>query len=408
MTGQTESGLPHAVPAAEVYLDHAATTVIRDDVIEAMARVMRDVGNASSLHATGRRARKCVEEARESIAQAVGAHPIEVVLTGGATEADNLAVKGLHRLRRTQDPARNTLVVSPAEHHAVLDAARWLHTDEGAALAWAEVDEHGAVTGASLSTALDAAAGTATAVAVMWANNEVGALSDIPALAALAAEAGVPMHSDAVQAIGSVPIDFAASGLETMAISAHKIGGPQGVGALIARRTFQPTPLLHGGGQERQIRSGTLDVAGAVGFGVAITAATAELTHHRQRLAALRDELIARLRAAVPDLEVNGITTSDPDRTLPAIASISVPGCSGEALLMVLDGNGISVSTGSACTAGVAEPSHVVLAMGKTPEHARSTLRVSMGRTTTRGDLDALVAVFPEAVTRARAVSATR
>ncbi|PRZ43446.1 cysteine desulfurase [Antricoccus suffuscus] len=392
----------------EVYLDHAATTVVREEAIEAMSRVMRDVGNASSLHATGRRARRYVEEARESIAEAVGAHPIEIILTSGATEADNLAVKGLHRLRHKENPRRKTLIVSPAEHHAVLDTARWLQSDEGADLAWAEVDRYGAVTSDSLRAAIATAGDTATAVAVMWANNEVGAISDIPALAAMAAVEGVPMHSDAVQAVGVLPIDFAASGLETMAITAHKVGGPQGVGALVARRSFKPTPLLHGGGQERQIRSGTLDVAGAVGFGVAIAAATAEMRNHRERVGVLRERLIARLRTVVPDLDVNGVPENDPGRTLPGILSVSIPGCSGDALLMVLDTNGISVSTGSACTAGVAEPSHVVLAMGGSEERARSTLRISMGRTTTEADLDALVEAFPEAVLRARAAAGVR
>ncbi len=387
---------------AEVYLDHAATTVVREEAIEAMSRVMRDVGNASSLHTTGRRARRYVEEARESIAEAIGAHPIEVILTSGATEADNLAVKGLHRLRHKESPSRNALIVSPAEHHAVLDTARWLQSDEGADLIWAETDSYGVVTGDSLRTALEGAGDAATAVAVMWANNEVGALSDIPALAEIAAAEGVPMHSDAVQAVGALPIDFARSGLETMAITAHKVGGPQGVGALVARRSFKPTPLLHGGGQERQIRSGTLDVAGAVGFGVAIAAATAEMQDHRRRLGVLRDGLIAQLHAVVPDFCLNGVPESDSDRTLPGILSVSIPGCSGDALLMVLDVNGISVSTGSACTAGVAEPSHVVLALGGTEERARSTLRISMGRTTTQADLDALVGAFPEAVLRAR------
>lgn len=392
----------------EVYLDHAATTVVREEAIEAMSRVMRDVGNASSLHTTGRRARRYVEEARELIAEAVGAHPIEVILTGGATEADNLAVKGLHRSRHKENPRLNALIVSPAEHHAVLDTARWLKSDEGADLTWAEVDPRGVVTGDSLRTALTAAGDACTAVAVMWANNEVGALSDIPALAEIAATKGVPMHSDAVQAVGALPIDFAASGLETMAITAHKVGGPQGVGALVARRSFKPTPLLHGGGQERQIRSGTLDVAGAVGFGVAIAAATAEMQDHRERVGALRDGLIAQLRVVVPDLCVNGTPESNPDRTLPGILSVSIPGCGGDGLLMVLDANGISVSTGSACTAGVAEPSHVVLAMGGTEERARSTLRISMGRTTTQADLDALVGAFPEAVLRARAAAGVR
>lgn len=394
--------------ATEVYLDHAATTVVREEAIEAMSRVMRDVGNASSLHTTGRRARRYVEEAREAIAEAVGAHPIEVILTGGATEADNLAVKGLHRLRHKNSPGHNTLIVSPAEHHAVLDTARWLQSDEGADLIWAEVDRYGAVTEQSLRAAFATAGDAASAVAVMWANNEVGAVSDIPALAEIAATAGVPMHSDAVQAVGALPIDFAASGLESMAISAHKVGGPQGVGALVARRSFKPEPLLHGGGQERQIRSGTLDVAGAVGFGVAIAAATAEMRAHRARVGALREGLIARLRAVVPDLGVNGVPENDPERTLPGILSVSIPGCSGDALLMVLDTNGISVSTGSACTAGVAEPSHVVLAIGGTEKQARSTLRISMGRTTTQADLDALVGAFPEAVRRARAAAGVR
>lgn len=394
-----------ARPDSEVYLDHAATTAIRPAVIEAMAQVMRDTGNPSSLHAAGRRARKMVEQAREQVAEATGADPVEVIFTSGATEADNLAVEGGFRARRDADPRLVTLAVSPTEHPAVHDTARFLQQHENAQLHWLEVDRYGAVRPDALPGVLES--DPVAIAATMWANNEVGTLNDIPAIAAICASTGTPLHVDAVQALGRVPIDFAALRLSSMALSAHKIGGPLGVGALLATRAFAPTPGSHGGGQERRIRSGTLDVAGIVGFGIAITAAERERTAEAARLAALRDRL-ADAVTGLADVRINGHPRFDATHTHPGILSVHVTGADADALLMLLDEARIDVSTGSACTSGVSEPSHVILAMTGDERRAKQTIRISLGRTTTAQDIDRLLAALPDAVDRARRAAGYR
>lgn len=390
--------------SGEVYLDHAATTVVRESVIEEMARVMRDTGNASSLHAAGRRARRELEQARETIAEALGAHPVEVIFTSGATEADNLAIKGGYWWRRNADPALTAIAVTPVEHPAVVDAAQWLVEHEGATVRWIEVDRHGA---ARLDVLRELLAGGDIAVAsAMWANNEVGTLSDIPAIARMCGDAGVPLHVDAVQAIGRVEIDFASLGASSLALSAHKFGGPQGVGALIATRQFTPMPTSHGGGQERKVRSGTLDVAGAVGMAVAIKEAVAERADEALRLGALRDRLVAEA-TRLDGVQVNGHTsTSDP--TLPGTVNLHIPGADADAVLMLLDAEQIAVSTGSACSAGVSEPSRVLLAMLDDDLRARQSIRVSMGRTTTARDVDRLLHALPDVIERARRATGYR
>lgn len=384
---------------SEVYLDHAATTVIRPAVIDAVARAMRDVGNASSLHAAGRRARKAVEQAREQVAEAVGADPVEVVFTGGATEADNLAVAGGYRFRRDTAARPDGIALPPTEHPAVHDTARFLQQHDGARLHWLDLDELGAPRPAALQAVLQRE--PVALAAVMWANNETGVLADIPALARIAAAHDVPLHVDGVQALGRVPIDFAGLRLSSLALSAHKIGGPQGVGALLATRGFTPQPTAHGGGQERRLRSGTLDVAGIVGFAVAITEAERERVSEAARLGALRDRLVAQL-AALEDVEVNGPARFDPATTHPGILSLHVAGADADALLMLLDQAQVDVSTGSACTAGVSEPSHVILAMTQDERRAKQTIRISMGRTTSVDDIARLVQVLPQAAERAR------
>ncbi|MGC5029417.1 cysteine desulfurase family protein [Micromonospora sp. DT229] len=380
------------------YLDHAATTPVLPEALEAYVAAAREVGNASSLHASGRRARRQVEESRERVAAALGARPSEVIFTGGGTESDNLAVKGIFWARRDADPARRRVVSSAVEHHAVLDAVDWLGRHEKAQLGWLPVDEVGRLHPDALRAELAEHGDQVALITAMWANNEVGTVQRIGELAAVAMEFGVPIHTDAIQAVGQVPVDFAASGVAALTVTGHKLGGPVGVGALLLAREVAAVPLLHGGGQERDVRSGTLDTAGIVAFAVAVEAAVKGQQEYAVRVAALRDDLVQRVRQAVPEVVYNG----DPDDRLPGNAHFSFPGCEGDALLLLLDAQGIYCSTGSACSAGVAQPSHVLLAMGADDDRARSSLRFSLGHNSTSADVDALIAALPGAVERAR------
>jgi cysteine desulfurase len=379
------------------YLDHAATTPMLPEVLDAYGATARELGNPSSLHAPGRCARRRVEEARERIAAALGARPSEVVFTGGGTESDNLAVKGIFWSRRAADPRRRRVVVSAIEHHAVLDAAAWLEAHEQATVTWLPVDATGRVQPEALDRELEARGDEIALVSAMWANNEVGTLQPVAELAAACARYGVPFHTDAIQAVGQVPVDFAACGPAALTVTGHKLGGPTGAGALLLGRDVACTPLLHGGGQERDVRSGTLDVAGVVAFAAAVEIAVKGQQEHAALLADLRDDLVARVRAAVPGAVYNG----DPVHRLPGNAHFSFPGCEGDALLLLLDADQVACSTGSACSAGVAQPSHVLLAMGTSDAVARSSLRFTLGHTSTRADIDALVAALPAAVERA-------
>ncbi|MEV6208145.1 cysteine desulfurase family protein [Kitasatospora sp. NPDC051914] len=382
------------------YLDHAATTPMLPEAVAAMTAHLGIVGNASSLHAAGRRARRVVEESRESLAEALGARPSEIVLTGGGTESDNLAVKGLYWARRDADPLRRRVLCSPVEHHAVLDAVHWLSEHEGAQVEYLPVDAHGRVHPLALREAIERNPADVALVTVMWANNEVGTLQPVVELAAVAREFDIPMHADAVQALGQVPVSFADSGLTALTVTGHKIGGPYGIGALLLARNAAPVPLLHGGGQERDVRSGTLDVPAAAGFAAAAALAVERRADFATSVGALRDGLVAAVTAAVPDAVLNG--DPDPAGRLPANAHFSFPGCEGDALLMLLDAQGVECSTGSACSAGVPQPSHVLLAMGADPLLARASLRFSLGHTSTPGDVDALTAAITPAVERAR------
>ncbi|KZS60150.1 cysteine desulfurase family protein [Mycobacterium ostraviense] len=381
-----------------VYLDHAATTPMHPAAIEAMTAALGTVGNASSLHTTGRTARRRIEESRELIADELGARPSEVIFTAGGTESDNLAVKGIYWARRDEQPGRRRIVTSQVEHHAVLDAVDWLGEHEGAQVSWLPTAADGAVSATALRETLQSHDDVAL-VSVMWANNEVGTIMPTAELAAVAAEFGVPMHSDAIQAVGQVPVDFGASTLSAMSVAAHKFGGPPGVGALLLRRDVTCVPLLHGGGQERDIRSGTPDVAGAVGMATAAQLAVDGLEANGARLRLLRDRLVEGVLAEIDDVCLNG--ARDPLR-LPGNAHFTFRGCEGDALLMLLDANGIECSTGSACTAGVAQPSHVLIAMGADPASARGSLRLSLGHTSVDADVDAALRVLPAAVARAR------
>ncbi|WP_316761729.1 cysteine desulfurase family protein [Streptomyces herbicida] len=385
------------------YLDHAATTPMLPEAAEALTAALSVTGNASSLHASGRKARRAVEESRETLAEALGARPSEVVFTSGGTEADNLAVKGLYWSRRDADPARTRVLASPVEHHAVLDAVHWLGEHEGATVEYLPVDPYGRVHPDALREAIDRNPDDVALATVMWANNEIGTVMPVRELADVAAESAVPLHADAVQAVGQVPVDFAASGLAAMTVSGHKIGGPYGIGALLLGREYTPVPVLHGGGQERHVRSGTLDVPAIASFAVAARLAAEQREWFAREIGALRDDLIEAVRTAVPDAILGG----DPVDRLPANAHFTFPGCEGDSLLLLLDAQGIECSTGSACTAGVAQPSHVLLATGTDPDLARGTLRFSLGHTSTEADVEAVARAIGPVVERARAAGLT-
>ena len=402
--GYLDAGSGRRAPASPVYLDHAATTPMLPEAIEAMTEELAELGNPSSLHNAGRRARRVVEESREQIAAAYGARPSEVIFTSGGTEADNLAVKGLFWARRAADPGRRRVLTAAIEHHAVLDSVSWLYGHEGAEVGRPALDDVGMITPGALREAIEADPGAVALVSIMWANNEVGTVQPVADLAAVAGEYRIPFHSDAVQAAGQLPVSLAGSGAAALTVTAHKIGGPVGAGALLLARGTDLVPVLHGGGQERDVRSGTLDAPAIRAFAVAVEIATGRQADENKRLAGLRDDLIAQVLAVVPDAILNGAPPG-PGR-LPGNAHFSFPGCEGDALLMLLDAKGIACSTGSACTAGVAEPSHVLLAMGADEARARGSLRFSLGHSSTQSDVDALGAVIGEAVERARRAGA--
>jgi cysteine desulfurase len=384
-----------------VYLDHAATTPMLPEAVEAMTRQLGLTGNASSLHGSGRAARRVVEESRELIAHALGARPHEVVFTSGGTEADNLALKGIYRARHAEDPRRTRIISTAVEHQAVLDPLESLAAEAGAEVVLVGVDAHGRLLLDELRAAVEADPAAVALVSVMWANNEVGTIQPVEDVVAIAHEHGIPVHTDAVQAVGAVPVDFAASGVDALTLTAHKLGGPYGVGALVVRREVNVAPLLHGGGQERGIRSGTVDVPAIAAFAVTTELTVKDQPDHARRVAELRDELVRRVTGIVPDARLNG----HPTERLPGHAHLSFPGCEGDSLLMLLDHHGIECSTGSACSAGVPQPSHVLLAMGRDETEARSSLRFSLGRTSSAADIDAVAAAIGPAVERARAAA---
>ena len=388
-----------------VYLDHAATTDVLPAAIDAMVEQIRNGGNPSSLHAVGRDARATVEYARERIARAIGADPAEVIFTSGGTEADNLAVKGIYWKRREEDPQRTRILVSSIEHHAVEETCEWLEKAEGAQLEWIPVDEHGSVNPQTVRELIEKNPEDVALVTVMWANNEVGTVEPIPEIAAIAAEYGIPVHSDAVQAFGAIPIDFHASKVATLAISGHKIGGPMGIGALVATRAVQMTPVLHGGGQERSVRSGTIDAPAIAGFAEAAVHSVQYLDKESARIAALRNELIAAISALIPQAHLSGenpLTEEYPgQKRLPGNAHFTFENAEGDTLLFLLDMQGISSSTGSACNAGVTRPSHVLMAMGMGEDTARSAQRFTLGHSTTGADIARLIAALPAAYEQA-------
>lgn len=383
---------------SRIYLDHAATTHMRPEAAAEWLAVSQQVGNASSLHTSGRAARRVVEQARESIAEDLGVRPSAVIFTGGGTESDNLAVKGLFWEMSKNDGPRH-IVTSDIEHHAVLDPILWLRDHQGAPVTFLRVNSVGEVDLDQLAELL--AHDQLALVSIMWANNEIGVIQPVAEIAAMCAEFNVPFHTDAVQAFGQLPLRLEEIGATAVTLSSHKIGGPVGVGALIIDSHRKVTPVLHGGGQEREIRSGTLDPASIAAFAMASKLAVSDLDSHAEKMRELQSYLIDSVMRVVPEARLNGPQPGSEYDRLPNNIHFSFPGCEGDSLLMLLDAAGIDCSTGSACTAGIPEPSHVLLAMGVDEKTARASLRFSIGRSTTRGEIDRLAEVLPGVVERA-------
>lgn len=385
------------------YLDHAATSPMSEAVLAAYAAALREVGNPASTHSHGQAAR-ILETARERIAAALGCDAVEVILTAGGTESINLALKGIAwaRVRAGACGGAPVALIAEGEHHATLETAEWLQETQGVRVRWLPIDHEGVLRPAVLTAALaEEGPENVALVSFLWANNEVGAVQPVAELCAVARQAGVPVHVDAVAALGRLPVSLRDSGASAISVSAHKIGGPVGVGALLLGRSTEADPLFHGGKQQRA-RSGTQNPAGAIAFATALEQCTG--TAHEQRLArldALRDRLVAGVRAAVPDAVLRG---PDPGAArAPGNAHFTFPGCQGDSLVFLLDTEGISASVGSACQAGVPETSHVLLAMGVPEEEARGALRLTLGFETSDAEVDAFLAALPGAVERARA-----
>ena len=375
------------------YLDHAATTPVLPEVREAVDEAADIFGNPSSVHAEGRRARQAVEDARERVAAAVAASPSEIVFTGGGTEADNLALKGASaKLRGSGDH----LVTTAFEHHAVLDSVEWL-SHHGWETTLTPVADDGVVDAAEIAARVRP--GTAV-VSVMAVNNEIGTIQPIAAIrdAVRVSNRNAVMHTDAVQALGNIVVDVHSWGVELAAFAAHKAGGPKGVGALFVRAHTPVEPLIHGGGQERGLRSGTLNVPGIVGFGVAAELAAKRVHEKAERLLELRTKLWKGIRSLVPDASLNG----ELERRVAGNLNVSIPHTNGETLLVLLDAAGIACSSGSACASGALDPSHVLLAVGVSRDLAKGSLRFSMGWSSTDDDVDALLGALPHVVARAR------
>lgn len=383
---------------SRIYLDHAATTHMRPEAAAEWLAVSQQVGNASSLHTSGRAARRVVEQARESIAEDLGVRPSAVIFTGGGTESDNLAVKGLFwEMSKNEGPRH--IVTSDIEHHAVLDPILWLRDHQGAPVTFLRVNSVGEVDLDQLAELL--AHDQLALVSIMWANNEIGVIQPVAEIAAMCTEFNVPFHTDAIQAFGQLPLRLEEIGATAVTLSSHKIGGPVGVGALIIDSHRKVTPVLHGGGQEREIRSGTLDPASIAAFAMASKLAVSDLDSHAEKMRELQSYLIESVMRVVPEARLNGPQPGSEYDRLPSNIHFSFPGCEGDSLLMLLDAAGIDCSTGSACTAGIPEPSHVLLAMGVDEKTARASLRFSIGRSTTRGEIDRLAEVLPGVVERA-------
>ena len=375
-----------------IYLDHAATAPINDAAITALNTQMRKLGNASSVHNPGREVRKDVEDARHKLSELVNSNPSEIIFTGSGTEANNLAIKGFF----WQSPDRNVIVTSAFEHHAILDPVEWLVEHEGAEQVLIPITKAGVIDLDFLEKVVAARGSEIAVISIMHSNNELGSIQPISEVVKIAGD--IPVHTDAVQSFGKVDFDFQKLGVTAATISAHKVGGPLGIAALILRRGLDLTPILHGGGQEREIRSGTLNAPAIVAFAAASEFAIANRTANFAKIRELRDYLIAGLKRVVPEVSINSI--SDP--ALPGIVNATFPGTESDALLLLLDTEGISASAGSACSAGVPRPSHVLVALGLSESDADASLRISIGTTNTKAEIDQVLAVMPSVVERAR------
>ena len=368
-----------------VYLDHAATTPMSDVAIAAMNASLRKLGNPSSLHTDGRATRKDVEDAREVIAQAVDCAPSEVIFTGSGTEADNAAIKGLYWYSK-----KKVILVASIEHHAVLDPAHWLVDHEGAELIEIPVTAHGVIDLDFLKKVVAERKAEIALISVMHSNNETGVIQPVADVVQIAGD--IPVHCDAVQSFTKVPLSFKNLGLFAMTISAHKVGGPLGIGALILRRAVELPPLLHGGGQERDIRSGTVNAPAIVAFAAAVAAKN----YDAEKVTSLRKKFESGVKSLRPDAIVNGAEAA----RLPGISNITFPGTQSDSLLLLMDSEKVSCSTGAACSAGVHQPSHVLMAMGRSDVVAQSSLRFSFGATSTDSDVEFALSVLPRVIER--------
>ena len=377
-----------------VYLDYAATSPLRKEVFDCYVEHLQNLGNPSSVHSSGQLIRRALEEARESLAKSVDCNRSEVIFTAGGTESDNLAIKGLYWQRNSEVSKRPLIVSSGTEHHASIDPMEWLQNHDGAEIVWLPVDYQGLIDFEFFEDFLVENHSRVALVNLMWANNETGVITDIARVVELAKKFEIPVHSDAIAAFGHIPVSFAKSGLNTMSISAHKIGGPVGAGALIVSRSTKLVSIIHGGGQERGMRSGTMNAPVAKAFALAAEIAVAELDSETLRLSALRDRLVEGVKALTPFAH----HTAGAVARMPHNAHFTFEGCSGDSLLFLLDQQGVCVSVGSACQAGVNGPSHVLVAMGRTEREANGCIRMTLGKDSTDKDIDAVLSALPQAL----------
>ncbi len=387
-----------------VYLDHAATSPIRASVLELYVATLSGVGNPASVHSFGQRSSQILEQAREEIAKAINCDRNEVIFTSGGTESDNLAIKGLYWNVNSKNPNKNVIVSAAAEHHAVLDAINWLVDSQNAELYLIPSDDQGVLDLSELASFLEQNASRVALMSVMWANNEIGVIHPISEITKLASNYQIPVHSDAIAALGHIPVGFASSGLAAMTITGHKLGGPVGSGALILRRDQKLTPVNHGGGQERNLRPGTPDASSAAALALTISEAVSE----QEELAAKHRQMTQKLIAEVKHIAADVIVSAENAPRLPNNAHFRFPGCLGDSLLFLLDSEGVSISTGSACTAGVSGPSHVVLSLGADNDEAMGTLRITLGHSTKDQDIEAFLKAFPKAYEGAKKAGLTR
>ncbi len=377
-----------------VYLDNAATTPVRPEVLVEYTKYLTLLGNPSSVHTSGQQVRQALEEARESLAKTIDCDRSEVLFTSGGTESDNLAIKGIYWQRNSDDAKRNVIITAGTEHHGVIDPIEWLEAQQNAEVVLVPVNFDGEIDLNWLAEYLKANHEKVALISLMWANNETGVVTDIVAVTSLAKTYSIPVHSDAVAAFGHIPTSFKNSGLQAMSISAHKIGGPVGVGALIVSRNTKLVSIIHGGGQERGMRSGTMNAPAAKAFALAAAICIQNLNSEIERVQQLRNRLITEVLAITSTISLTGGQAN----RLANISHFTLAGASGESLLFLLDQKGIFVSTGSACQAGVNRPSHVLIAMGRTEDQAKGCLRITFGHESTESDVDAVIKELPAAI----------